>query len=71
MNETFGPASPGKSVLPEWKALERVAEEARKLIDCSTKQVDSRYATELPLAFESLAHAVRDYEVMKHDAAKR
>lgn len=59
-------SSPGRSIMPEYRALERIAKAASEFIKrygafevWSTE--DQRIGTEL-------RNAVRDYEVMKQDA---
>jgi len=52
--DTLGPASRGKSVLPEWKALERIALAAIKYVDYQH-------------GWFELIDAVRDYEAVKND----
>jgi hypothetical protein len=54
-------ANPGKSIMPDWKALERIAKHAAFCIK-------TMGAPGFHTDFELLKAAVRDYEVLKHDA---
>ena len=54
------PYSPGRSIMPEWKALERIAKAASEFLR-------GLNADPLNLTHNELQNAVRDYEILKYD----